>query len=87
MTKLTIEVPDEAARLAKEKSRSARMTLSEWIALRILGGRRGMRSSIQRDNLGFPKGWFESTFASLADVDDFVEPADRPPEPSAALNL
>lgn len=86
MTKLTIEVPDEAARIAAEKSRNARMTLSEWIALRILG-RRGASSNGERDELGYTKGWFEKTCGSLSDVDDFVEPADRPPEPIPALNL
>ncbi len=86
MTTLTIEVPDEAARIAVENSRHAQMTLSEWIALRILGRSR-IRSSRDLDELGYPKEWFAMTCGSLADVDDFVEPADRPPNPIAALNL
>lgn len=86
MTKLTIEVPDEAARIAAEKSQNAHMTLSEWIALRILG-RRGARSNGERDELGYPMGWYDKTCGSLSDVDDFIEPADRPPKAIPALNL
>lgn len=62
------------------------MTVSEWIAFRILG-RRGPQSDGERDELGYPKGWFEKTCGSLSDVEDFVEPPDPVPERVPPLNL
>lgn len=83
MTKLTIELPDADARLAEERARRARMTLAEWISLRITGRTRG-RTAGERDELGYPPGWFERTAGALADVDDFREPEDHPEPPIAA---
>ena len=84
MTKLTIELPDETARLAEEGARLARMSLGEWINLRIAGGRRP-RSNEGLDDMGYPHGWFERTEGSLADVDDFEEPSDCPAKPVPSL--
>ena len=86
MTTLTIELPDDDARLAAEKARRAHMTLAEWIGLRI-AGRRGAGNAGERDALGFPAGWFERTSGSLAEVEDFREPADPPVAPVAPLEL
>ena len=86
MTTLTIELPDEAARLAAEKARRAHMTLAEWAGLRIAGRRRA-RSAGGRDALGYPPGWFERTSGSLAEVEDFREAADPPVAPAAPLEL
>jgi len=86
MTTLTIELPDEAARIAAEKARSAHMTLSEWVGMRIAGRRRA-RGAGARDALGYPAGWFERTGGSLADVEDFREPADPPATPVGPLEL
>ena len=86
MTTLTIELPDETARLAEERARQAQMTLSEWISTRI-AGRRSARSRGERDRFGYPAGWFERTVGSLADVEDFCEPADPPLRPITPLNL
>lgn len=86
MTTLTIELPDETARLAAEQARRAHMTLSEWISARIAGRRRA-RGLGERDALGYPPGWFERTCGSLADVDDFCEPADPPVPPIGPLEL
>jgi hypothetical protein len=86
MTTVTIELPDEAARMAAEKARRAHMTLAEWIGMRIAGRRRA-HSASDRDALGYPAGWFERTSGSLADVEDFREPADPPAAPVAPLEL
>ena len=86
MTTLTIELPDEAARIAAEKARRAHMTLAEWVEMRIAGRRRA-RSTSERDALGYPAGWFERTSGSLADVEDFREQADPPAAPVAPLEL
>ncbi len=86
MTTLTIELPDDDARLAAEKARRAHMTLAEWIGLRI-AGRRRVRSAGGRDALGYPAGWFERISGSLAEVEDFREPADPPVVPVAPLEL
>lgn len=84
MTTLTIELPDEAARIAAEEARRAHMTLSEWIGARI-AGRRRVRGTGGRDGLGYPTGWFERSCGALADVEDFREPADPPAAPVAPL--
>ena len=81
---LTIELPDEAARIAAENARRAHMTLAEWISARIAGRHRA-RAAGGRDGLGYPPGWFERTFGALADVEDFCEPADRPAAPVPPL--
>jgi hypothetical protein len=86
MTTLTIQLPDEAARLAAEKARRAHMTLAEWAGLRI-AGRRMSRDTSGRDALGYPVGWFERTCGALAEVEDFYEPADPPVAPVAPLDL
>lgn len=86
MTTLTIELPDEAARIAAEKARRAHMTLAAWAGLRI-AGRRPARGTGGRDALGYPPGWFERTSGSLAEVVDFREPADPPVAPAAPLEL
>ncbi len=86
MTTLTIELPDEAARIAADKARRAHMTLAEWVGLRIAGRRRA-RGTGGRDALGYPAGWFERTSGSLAEVEDFREPADPPVAPVAPLEL
>lgn len=86
MTTLTIELPDEAARIATAKARRAHMTLAEWVGLRIAGRRRA-RVTGERDALGYPPGWFERTSGSLADVADFREPADPSVPPVAPLEL
>lgn len=82
MTTVTIRLPDEAARLAAEKARRAHMTLAEWVGMRIAGRRRA-RSACERDARGYPPGWFERISGSLADVEDFREPADPPLAPVA----
>jgi hypothetical protein len=86
MTTLTIELPDEAARLAAEKASRAHMTLAEWVRVRIAGRRRAAVAS-ERDALGYPVGWFERTSGSLADVGDFCAPDDPPANPIAPLEL
>jgi hypothetical protein len=86
MTTLAIELPNEAARFAAEKARRAHMTLAEWIGMRIAGRRRA-RSTSERDALGHPAGWFARTGGSLADVEDFHEPADPPVAPVAPPEL
>jgi hypothetical protein len=86
MTTLTIELTDEAASVAAEKARRARMTLAEWIRVRINGRRRIMAAG-QRDGMGYPMGWFERSVGSLADVEDFSAPDDPPPAPIPPLNL
>ena len=86
MTTLTIELPDEAARLAAEKASRAHMTLAEWIRVRIAGRRRTVVAS-ERDALGYPLGWFERTAGSLADVGDFLAPDDPPAKPISPLEL
>ena len=86
MMTLNIELPDEAVRVAKEKARQAHMSLTEWIGVRI-AGRRGTRGEGERDEMGYPLGWFERTCGALADVEDFREPADPPPKPIAPLEL
>ena len=86
MTTLTIELPDEAARQAEAEARRARVSVSEWIAARILGRRRP-RADIARDDRGYPLGWFEQTHGSLADVQDLVPPADTPPEAVRSIEL
>ena len=48
---LTMELPDEAARVAAEKARRAHMSLAEWIGVRI-AGRRGTRGAGVRDAVG-----------------------------------
>ena len=58
MTTLTIELPDDTARLATEKARRAHMTLAEWVRVRI-AGRRRTTGATDRDALGYPAGWFE----------------------------
>ncbi len=84
--RLTIELDDHAAEVATEKARQANLTLSEWIADRIVG--RSRKQDIgERDAMGYPIGWFERTAGSLADVEDFCEPADPPPPPIAPLEL
>ena len=86
MTTLTIELPDEAARLATEKARRAHLTLAEWVRVRI-AGRRRTREVAERDRLGYPPGWFERTCGSLAGVEDFREPADAPAAPVPPIEL
>lgn len=86
MTTVTIELPDEAARIAAEKARRANMTLAEWIGVRIAGRRKSGKRG-EHDAMGYPSGWFERTAGSLADVDDFHEPADVPAKPIAPLEL
>ena len=86
MTTLTIELEDDAARLAAEKARRANFTLSVWISLRIAGHHRA-RAAGERDALGYPEGWFERTAGSLAGVEDFREPADPAPAPVVPLEL
>jgi hypothetical protein len=86
MSTLTIELSDEAARMAAEKARRANMTLAEWIGMRI-AGRRMARTVSDRDAMGYPPGWFERIRGSLADVEDFREPADPPVAPVAPLEL
>ena len=75
MTTLTIELPDDTARLATEKARRAHMTLAEWVRVRIAGRRRATGAA-DRDALGYPVGWIERTCGSLGDVEDFREMAD-----------
>jgi hypothetical protein len=53
------------------------MTLAEWAGMRI-AGRRMARGVGERDALSYPLGWFERTDGSLAEVEDFREPADPP---------
>ena len=84
MTTLTIELADEAARIAAEEAHRAYMTLSEWIGIRI-AGRRRVRSAAGCDALGYPTGWFERSCGGLADVEDFRDPADPPAAPVALL--
>ena len=84
MTTLTIELPDEAARIAAEKARRAHLTLSEWISARI-AGRRHARGPGGRDALGYPPGWFERTCGALSELEDFREPVDPPAAPVAPL--
>ena len=86
MTTLTIELPDDAARVAAEKARRAHMTLAEWIRLRIAGSRRAAATG-ERDALGYPPGWFARTAGSLADVGDFHPPEDPPAAPITPLEL
>jgi hypothetical protein len=86
MTTVTIELPDEAARIAAEKARRANMTLAEWIGVRIAGRRRTDKMG-ELDTMGYPAGWFERTAGSLADVDDLHEPVDVPAKPIAPLEL
>lgn len=86
MTTLTIELPDEAARVASEKARRAHMSLAEWIGVRI-AGRRGAHGAGERDEMGYPRGWFERTGGALTDVEDFCEPPDAPPTVIAPLEL
>jgi len=86
MTSLTIELPDEAARIAAEKARRAHMTLAEWIRVRIAGRRRPSVGG-ERDSLGYPHGWFERTCGSLADVEDFHAPPDPAGIPVAPIEL
>ena len=86
MTTVTIELPDEAASLAAEKARRARMTLSEWVGGRI-AGRHRVRSEGELDAMGYPRGWFERTSGALADVEDFREPADPPMDPLSPIEL
>jgi cytosine/adenosine deaminase-related metal-dependent hydrolase len=86
MTTLTIELPDEAARVAEAKARLAHMSLSEWIGSRI-AGRRALRANGGRDAMGYPGGWFARTSGSLAGVDDFREPPDAPLKAVAPLEL
>ena len=83
---LTIELPDADARLAEEKARRANMTLSEWAALRIVGRTR-LRAAGERDEKGYPIGWFERHAGALADVEDFREPEDRPAPPIDPIEL
>ncbi len=83
---LTIELPDADARLAEEKARRANMTLSEWAALRIVGRSR-LRTADERDEKGYPIGWFERHAGALADVEDFREPEDRPAPPIDPIEL
>jgi len=86
MKTLTIELPDDAARIATEKARRAHLTLAEWVRLRI-AGRRAVREVGARDSLGYPAGWFERTRGSLAEVEDFHEPADAAAAPVPPLDL
>ena len=86
MTRLTIELDDYAAEVAIEKARQANLTLSEWLADHIVGASRKQFAG-ERDAMGYPIGWFERTFGSLADVEDFCEPADPPPPPISPLDL
>ena len=86
MTTLTIELPDEAARTAAEKARRAHMSLAEWIGVRI-AGRRGTRGTGLRDEMGYPRGWFERTGGALADVEDLREPTDPAPTVIAPLEF
>ena len=86
MTTLTIELPDEAARLATEKARRAHLTLAEWVRVRI-AGRGRTRAAAERDSLGYPPGWFERTCGSLSEVEDFREPADPAAAPMPPIEL
>lgn len=86
MKALTIELPDEAVRMAETKARLAHMSLSEWVGTRI-AGRRALRMSSGRDAMGYPNGWFSRTTGALADVEDFREPSDAPPNPVPPLEL
>ena len=86
MTRLTIDLPDEAAQIAAEKARRAYMTLVEWAGMRIIG-RRMSRKAAERDAMGYPLGWFDRTTGSLAAVEDFHEPADPPIAPIEPLEL
>jgi hypothetical protein len=86
MTRLTIDLPDEAAQIAAEKARRAHMTLTEWAGMRIVG-RRMSRKTGERDGMGYPLGWFDRTKGSLAAVEDFREPADPPIAPIEPLEL
>lgn len=86
MTTLTIELPEADARIAEEKARRANMTLSEWASLRIMGRTR-VRAAGERDEKGYPIGWFERTDGALADVEDFREPEDHPAPPVAPIEL
>jgi hypothetical protein len=85
MTTLTIELPDEAARLAAEKASRVHLTLAEWVRLRIVGRR--ARAVVERDGFGYPMGWFERTCGSLAGVEDFREPEDSMVEPVPPIEL
>lgn len=75
MSTLTIELPDETARLAAEKAGQVNLTLAEWVSLRI-AGRSRVRAATALDDMGYPSGWFEHTAGSLAEVEDFREPDD-----------
>lgn len=76
MKTLTINLPDDVAVLAEARALLANMTLAEWIAARIAGRRAPIR--MDRDELGYPLGWFERTMGALADVEGLREPEDRP---------
>lgn len=86
MSTVTIELPEEIVLLAAERAGKAHLPVAEWLSLRI-AGRRGLRATEGFDAMGYPSGWFERTTGSLADVDDFCEPADRPEVPSFPLEL
>ena len=86
MVTLMIELPDADARIAEEKARHANMTLSEWVSLRIMGRTR-VRAAGERDEKGYPIGWFERHAGALADVEDFREPEDHPEPPIAPIEL
>jgi len=86
MTTLTIELPDDAARLATEKAHRAHLTLADWVRVRIAGRRRS-REAGESDSLGYPPGWFERTCGSLADVEVFREPADPAAAPVPPIEL
>jgi hypothetical protein len=86
MSTLTIELSDEAARIAAEKARRAHMTLAEWAGMRIAGRRRA-RDVSGRDAMGYPPGWFERTAGSLSEAVDFCEPPDPPVVPVTPLEL
>ena len=53
----------------------------------LLTAARNNGKADENDEFGYPKGWFEKTCGSLADVDDFAEPPDHPPKPVEPLNL
>ncbi|HEY2342402.1 MAG TPA: hypothetical protein VGH90_05195, partial [Chthoniobacteraceae bacterium] len=69
-----------------EKARRAHLTLGEWIRVRI-AGRRQIAIAGERDAMGYPLNWFERTGGSLADVEDFCAPDDRPATPISPLDL
>ena len=67
MGAVTVYLDEKTERMVRRRAKRAHKSVSAWVKELVTGGK--------TDANGWPVGYFERTYGSLADVDDFAAPA------------